>query len=132
MLVAGSVEFFNGQPQVSAVRTFTSTADAEMAFATASDMRIVGDLDVSTRGHSVALTVLTLDGFTLDVIHEMLNRSGVTIEDRMIQHGGFPHALPVGTVVGPTGENVRVESATMQNGAFALELNGTEMGEANW
>eukprot|EP01043_Picozoa_sp_COSAG02_P043633 COSAG02_NODE_3819_length_6190_cov_2.979806_1_plen_1966_part_10 len=132
MLVAGSVEFFNGQPQVSAVRTFTSTADAEMAFATASDMRIVGDLDVSTRGHSVALTVLTLDGFKLDVLHEMLNRSGVTIEERMIQYGGFPHALPVGKVVGPTGEYVRVESATMQNGAFALEVNGTEIGEANW
>ena len=68
----------------------------------------------------------TTAGFKLNILHEMLNNSGVTVEETPIRAGGFPAAVAVDRLeeLRP-GQAVRVEGAALANGTLALAVNGS-------
>jgi hypothetical protein len=120
--IAKTVEVFAGQPLVSGVRTFSG--DVDMAVSSAADFQVMGHMNVTNKSHSVAVAVYNLDGFKLNVMKEMLNNSGVTVEERLITDSGFPHGLPAASIQELyNGSGVQIESATLRQGGTSLVVN---------
>eukprot|EP01052_Picozoa_sp_SAG31_P004132 SAG31_NODE_168_length_21484_cov_21.524994_11_plen_2243_part_00 len=124
MHVADRVEFFSGQPNLGSVRTWSG--DVDMALSTASSARVAGHLNVTNRSYAVAVTVYSTDGFKLNILFEMLNNSGVAVEEVMLKDGGFPTAVQVDHLeeLRP-GQATHIETTTMANGTVTLRVDSS-------
>ena len=81
---------------------------------------------MTNRSYAVAVVIYTTDGFRLNILFEMLDNSGVTVEETLIKDQGFPPPLELDHLEElRNGQGLYIDQTMLSNGTVTLVVNSS-------